>query len=135
MRIVFKKRSAGQIEFGIIYGSMALIALGAAKVIPILSIVPPCVFKRITGVPCPTCGATRSVLLLSQGDIGNAFSMNPLTALGLVAAVPFFLYSIVTLVFNLPRMGFILTDREKTVVHGTVFMLLVVQWAYLIFTL
>ena len=134
MRIAFKMRSKGRIEFGLIYGSMALFILGAAKVIPILSIAPPCVFKGITGVPCPTCGATRSVLLLSQGDIAAAFAMNPLTALGLIAAIPYFMYSVVRLVFNLPRMSFILTDREKTMVHGTAVLLLLVHWAYLIFT-
>ncbi len=134
MRIAFKKRSTGQIEFGIIYGSMALLILGAARVLPILSIAPSCVFKGITGFPCPTCGTTRSVLYLSQGDIATALAMNPLASLGLIAAVPYFFYSVITLIFNLPRMSFILTDREKKAVHATAVMFLLVQWAYLIFT-
>jgi hypothetical protein len=134
MRIAFKKKSAGQIEFGIIYGSMALLIVGAARVFPILSIAPSCVFKGITGFPCLTCGSTRSVLYLSQGDILTALAMNPLIALGLISAVPYFFYSFVTLIFNLPRMSFILTDREKTAVHAVTVMFLLVQWAYLIFT-
>jgi Protein of unknown function (DUF2752) len=29
-----------------------------------------CPFRAATGVPCPLCGATRSVVLFSQGDLG-----------------------------------------------------------------
>lgn len=134
MRVVFKKRSTGQIEFGIIYGSMALLLLGAARVLPILSIAPSCVFKGITGIPCPTCGTTRSMLYLSQGDFATALAMNPLASLGLGAAVPYFFYCAITLIFNLPRMSFILTGREKRAVRATTVMLLLIQWAYLIAT-
>jgi hypothetical protein len=133
MHVAFKKRSTSQIEFGIIYGCMALLLIGAAKVLPILSIAPPCVFKGLTGIPCPTCGTTRSLVYLSQGDITTAFTMNPLTALGFIAAVLYFFYSVITLLFNLPKMSFILTNREKKNVPTTAIVLLIVQWVYLIF--
>jgi Protein of unknown function (DUF2752) len=134
MYVTFKKRSTGHIEFGVIYGSMALLLIGAARVLPILSIAPSCVLKGLTGIPCPTCGATRSVVYLSQGDLATAFLMNPLTALGFMAAVPYFFYSVITLIFNLPRIRFILTNREKIAVQKTAIMLILVQWAYLIST-
>lgn len=37
-----------------------------------------CVFKNATGIPCPSCGSTRAVLLLSKGDIVGAMLMNPI---------------------------------------------------------
>ncbi len=37
-----------------------------------------CVFRRVTGLPCPSCGMTRSYLALFSGDIGRAFFMHPL---------------------------------------------------------
>jgi hypothetical protein len=37
-----------------------------------------CLFKRLTGVACPSCGATRSMLALLHGDAGYAFHINPL---------------------------------------------------------
>lgn len=37
-----------------------------------------CVFRRITGLPCPSCGMTRAYLALFSGDIGKAFFMHPL---------------------------------------------------------
>src|SRR5687768_7147661 len=37
-----------------------------------------CTFKAVTGLPCMTCGSTRTLGLLFRGDVGNALSMNPL---------------------------------------------------------
>ncbi|MBA4411061.1 MAG: hypothetical protein C0397_16765 [Odoribacter sp.] len=36
-----------------------------------------CLFKRVTGVPCPSCGSTRSVLSILNGDIFGAILWNP----------------------------------------------------------
>src|SRR5688572_25327463 len=37
-----------------------------------------CLIKHGTGLPCPSCGSTRSVISLVNGDFGNAFMINPL---------------------------------------------------------
>ncbi|HAQ18251.1 MAG TPA: DUF2752 domain-containing protein [Prolixibacteraceae bacterium] len=37
-----------------------------------------CMFKRVTGVPCPSCGSTRSVLSILNGDIFGAILWNPI---------------------------------------------------------
>jgi len=44
---------------------------------------PPCPFRTLTGVPCPTCGTTRAVLALSHGHVGEAFLHNPMVTVGL----------------------------------------------------
>lgn len=36
-----------------------------------------CLFKRITGIPCPSCGSTRSVLSIMNGDFITAVLWNP----------------------------------------------------------
>ena len=39
---------------------------------------PGCAFHRMTGLPCPTCGASRAVVAALHGDLLGAFLWNPL---------------------------------------------------------
>lgn len=43
-----------------------------------------CIFKNVTGIPCPSCGTTRSLLMLIAGDAEKSLMINPL---GLIAAL------------------------------------------------
>jgi hypothetical protein len=36
-----------------------------------------CMFKEVTHLPCPSCGTTRSLILLSKGELLNALMTNP----------------------------------------------------------
>ena len=38
----------------------------------------PCAFARLTHVPCPGCGSTRSSIALLHGDLEGVFRYNPL---------------------------------------------------------
>ncbi|WP_348798159.1 DUF2752 domain-containing protein [Flavobacterium adhaerens] len=44
-----------------------------------------CVFKRVTGYPCPSCGSTRAVSHLFNGEISKSLWLNPFGIL--VAAI------------------------------------------------
>src|SRR5947208_1542702 len=37
---------------------------------------PPCTFREMTGVPCPSCGMTTSFALLMHGDVVNSLRAN-----------------------------------------------------------
>jgi len=37
-----------------------------------------CIIKHATNIPCPTCGTTRSVILLMKGNFIEALQINPL---------------------------------------------------------
>jgi hypothetical protein len=65
---------------------------------------PVCWFRHTLGVPCPTCGATRSALALAHGDIGLALRTNPLMCLVYIAVVVFDLYAISVLVLRTRRL-------------------------------
>jgi hypothetical protein len=49
-----------------------------------------CLFYKITGIPCPSCGSTRSVLAILHGDFAQAWQFNPFGFLivGLMIVVP-----------------------------------------------
>jgi hypothetical protein len=36
-----------------------------------------CIFKNVTGFPCPACGSTRATLALLHGKILNSIRINP----------------------------------------------------------
>ena len=44
-----------------------------------------CLFRRLTGLACPTCGMTRSVVLSLHGHLAAAFRMNPAGILWVLA--------------------------------------------------
>ena len=37
-----------------------------------------CLFKHTTNIPCPSCGATRSIISLTKGNFVDALRINPL---------------------------------------------------------
>jgi hypothetical protein len=72
---------------------------------------------------------------LGHGDISAAVMINPLIALCLIGAVLIFFYTLLTRVFDLPRINVILTRREGNAVRTVVIVLILVQWVYLIITI
>ena len=134
MRMVLQKRTHGRTEFGIIYGGIALLAICVGRFVPVLAFAPSCVFRGLTGMPCPTCGATRSVVHLARGDFFASFGMNPLVSVGFVIAAVVFFYSLITLIAGIPRIGITLSDREKDVLRSLAVALVLANWCYLIFS-
>jgi hypothetical protein len=49
-----------------------------------------CPIKWATGIPCPSCGSTRSVLSILHGEFWNALLLNPLgyVVLSIMFAIP-----------------------------------------------
>jgi hypothetical protein len=49
-----------------------------------------CLFKEATGIPCPSCGTTRSVEEVMRGNFSGAFITNPLgfLAVGMLLIFP-----------------------------------------------
>lgn len=45
-----------------------------------------CIFKRITGIPCPSCGITRAHLAFFRLDFAGAVEMHPLFFYSFIAA-------------------------------------------------
>jgi hypothetical protein len=43
-----------------------------------------CIFKNLTGLPCPGCGITRSMTSAVRGDISGSFSYHKLGLLTLI---------------------------------------------------
>jgi hypothetical protein len=87
-----------------------------------------CLFKRITGYPCPTCGSTRGVLHILRGDVPAAWTFNPLlfTVLAVAAAL-----LVVRVAFG-RAVRIHLTRAEKRIAWIVGIALVLLNWAYVI---
>ena len=91
---------------------------------------PACAFHAITGCPCPTCGATRCVLALLHGRLGEALAWNPLVFTGIAALALLNLYAAAVLAARLPRVRLSLTGCEARILRWACVVLLAANWAY-----
>ncbi|MBL7928820.1 MAG: DUF2752 domain-containing protein [Bacteroidia bacterium] len=94
----------------------------------------PCLIKTATGFPCPSCGTTRSVMLILHGNLYDALFLNPLGyfAFFLLIALPFvFLYDAImrkTLLLRLITKSEEIICNRKVVPVLVLFFLLLWGW-------
>jgi hypothetical protein len=131
MQISLRKKHSGEIEFGIIFGSLAIMALFAARYLPLTDMMPSCLFKTFTGFPCPTCGTTRSLVHLAKGDLQGSLFMNPAFALSMILTLLWFLYNTIIVLFDTSRFTLSLTRPEFDAVRVAALALLLLNWYYL----
>ena len=130
MRLNSIKRTSRDIPFGLIYGTIALLALVAARLLPVQDLLPSCSFKALTGVPCPTCGTTRLMIHLAQVDLAGAFGLNPAVALAVIAALLLFVYDAASLLSG-SRIVCSFSSREARWIRSGAIAVLLVNWFYL----
>jgi hypothetical protein len=87
-----------------------------------------CMFRRLTGLPCPTCGITRGLLNLLRGRVAAAWWSNPLVFVVELALAAVFLLRVV---FGL-RPSVQLTRGERRLAWGCAAVLFLANWAYVI---
>ena len=90
-----------------------------------------CSFKAATGIPCMTCGGTRTLALVARGDLAGALAMNPLVAVGFFLLVLWALADL-ALWTRGRALGLSLGPRARTLVIVAGIAALVANWAYVI---
>src|SRR5260370_17747477 len=80
------------------FGSLAFAAIWLALGLPW----PRCVFHDVTGLPCVTCGMTRSAIQFFHGNFVAALRWNPLVFVALCGLSIFDAYAFVVLVASVP---------------------------------
>ena len=132
MCVRLDERKKGDVDLGLIYGGIGLFGfLGARFFSRLAALIPPCPFHRLTGIPCPTCGSTRSGILLSQFRIMEAFLANPLFVLLCLGVA---IWALTALVLRLAekRMRIVPSAKSKTFMRYFLIGMIVVHWIFLI---
>lgn len=131
-RLVQVSAVAGAPPLGAIFGGIGVVAavtvglLGLDR-LPLTF----CVFKGMSGLPCPTCGSTRVVARLFDLDLAGAVAMNPFTTL---VAVVIAAWAIADLVL-LPRRRSLRVGLSPLAVRwlrGVAFAAFLANWVYLL---
>jgi len=88
-----------------------------------------CLFKRITGFACPTCGLTRGTLSLLHGHIIRAWLYNPLlfSVFGVFSGL-----TVVRVIFSL-GIKIELTKKDRLFIWIIAIVLFFINWMYVIF--
>ena len=126
----------GEINLGVIFGAVIILGLPVAFGFGdyFVSIYPGCPFKIMTGIPCLTCGFTRSVLALRNGDFSRSLRISPLLWALVTIILLWFMWSAV-LYFTkkeIPEIKIRIGERKW--VLGGVLLFLILYWGYLIWT-
>ena len=111
------------------FGSLAFAAIWLAFGLPW----PRCAFHDVTGLPCVTCGMTRSAIQFFHGNFLSALRWNPLVFVALCGLSIFDVYAFVVLVARAPRVRIAkFSSAEKTFVRALVVTSLGANWGYLL---
>ena len=71
-----------------LWAMAAAAAVALAPLAPLFAtLLPACPLHLLTGVPCPSCGVTRSALHLAHGELLAALAVNPLAGGGMTFGV------------------------------------------------
>lgn len=75
-----------QRQLGLLWGTVVVVLLALVPYVrQFAGALPTCTFRAIVGIPCPTCGITRTVLALADLEFSTALQTNPLGAVLLTA--------------------------------------------------
>jgi hypothetical protein len=121
----------GGLPLGAILGALAVVGGVAVRWLHLDRLgITLCTFKAATGLPCMTCGGTRTLALLARGDLPGALAMNPLVAVAFFVLVPWALADL-ALWTRGQALGLDLGPAARRWILIVGGIALVVNWAYL----
>jgi len=123
MRFSLVRLSRGELDHEVLWASVATLAAAVGWIWLTLLGPPPliCPFHALTaGIPCPTCGTTRALLALMQGDVAASLGYHPAVAPGVAMGAAAWAYAWVVVLFRLPRIRVSASGWAATAIRWTV---------------
>lgn len=136
LRVGFRRLKAhetdAELTFGVLFFPLCGLALlGLSRLLRAL--VPICLFRRVTGIPCGTCGTFRAYEALLSGRMGESFRLQPFMTVLAWMAMAYSVYAWIVVLGRRPRLRIdgMSADLKKTI--ALVFVgLFLANWVYLI---
>ena len=91
-----------------------------------------CPWRDVTTLPCPTCGGTRAVVELVQGNLAGSLGSNPALAVGLALFLIWAVYALAATLIPAWRFRVDLGAREKKAARFLAASLIVINWLWLL---
>ena len=134
MQVTRHRLASNEIDHELVWSSVSIGSLGFATAWFAVGLPwPPCFFHDLTGLPCPTCGATRSAIEFLHGHFLGALRWNPLVFSGLCALSIFNVYAFLILITRAGRFRIAnVTIREKRFIRAGIVVLITLNWVYLL---
>ena len=133
MQTVMRRLDRSEVDHELVWLGASLASLGIAVAWFALGLPwPRCIFHEITGLPCVTCGMTRSVIAFFHGHFFAALKWNPLVFAFLCGMTTFDLYAFATLAMRAPRLRITFGQTEKKYARMIVITVLALNWIYLL---
>ncbi len=129
MRLTTPSREARQLA--LLWGVAAAAAVALRPFwLALAPLLPACPMRAATGVPCPTCGTTRTAVALLSGDFPAALLANPLAA---VVAVGFVVGGALAVIWVCARgPAPVLSQRISPALRAAIVAVLLANWAWVI---
>ena len=123
----------GRLDPELLWGILGFLTLLLIHFGPSPALFPvPCPFKLLLGIPCPSCGMTRSWLALGRHEWPLAFRMHPALASGYFLMWGYVPYALGAVAGLWPRVGLSLSEGEVRGIRLLVLASLGVLWGFLI---
>jgi hypothetical protein len=116
-------------------GLVGLIGFLVARFVPVAKLVPfwGCMFRKVTGIPCPGCGLTRVADRFAHFNVLGALKANPLGTFAAAFFAVMSVWSVLHLAFKVPIVELVLDDDEWCKVRWAALFLFVANYAWVVF--
>lgn len=134
MQVSCRRLARREIDHELVWLSVSLGSLGIAAVWFSLGLPwPRCVFHELTGLPCLTCGMTRSAIAFFHGHFLAALQWNPLIFALLCGVIAFDVYAFAVIAARTPRFRILFRSAgEKQSLRIIAIATLALNWIYLL---
>jgi uncharacterized protein DUF2752 len=137
MRIALEPPAQDRFPAAAVFGAITLLAAAASwvRVSMTLSWIPSlCLFRRMTGIPCPACHATRALASLATLRLGDALAFNPLITLVALFAALAALFDAACRFFGREARILDVSPKDGAALRAAAVIVIAANWIYLVAT-